>query len=69
MSDRNLLLVNKFYHDKYGYMTGGTFGIELSADGSLLVIQTNGRFGPRKGSSSGQPAIFAVHIPESERIE
>ena len=59
----------RYYHDTYGYKTGGTFGIELSADGSLLVIQTNGRFGPRSAGSSGQPGIFAVHIPESERPE
>ena len=60
-----------FYHDNYGYLPGGTFGIELSADGSLLVIQTNGSFGPpkEKGGSSGCPAIFAVHIPDSERME
>ncbi len=65
-----IAFLNNFYHDSYGYMIGGTFGIELSEDGSLLVIQTNGRFGPRKeGGSSGQPAIFAVHIPEKERIE
>ena len=68
-SKKVIAFLNSFYHEKYGYMTGGTFGIELSGDGSLLVIQTNGRFAPRGGGSAGQPAIFAVNIPESERGE
>ncbi|MCE5251105.1 hypothetical protein LLG96_12885 [bacterium] len=59
-----------FYHEKYGYVAGGTFGIELSGDGSLLVIEMNGTFGPWTDKTSyGQVSIFAVHIPESERIE
>lgn len=64
-----IAFLNPFYHKKYGYMTGGTFGIELSEDGSLLVIQPNGAFGPRNGGTNDIPAIFAVHIPESERME
>jgi len=64
-----IAFLTDYYHETYGYLTGGTYGIELSADGSLLVIQTNGRFGPREGGGINQPAIFAVHIPESERRE
>ncbi len=64
-----IAFLTDFYHDTYGYLTGGTYGIELSADGSLLVIQTNGKFGPKSGGAIDQPAIFAVHIPESERVE
>ena len=52
----------------YGYMIAGTYGIELSEDGSLLVIQTNGGFGPEQ-SRFEHTAVFAVHIPESERVE
>ena len=40
-----LAFLNEYYHEKYGYLIGGSFGIELSEDGSLLVIQTNGKFG------------------------
>ena len=58
-----------YYHDVYGYKAGGTFGIELSEEGSLLVIQTNGAFASLDGATFGHPAIFAVHIPESEREE
>jgi hypothetical protein len=58
------------YHKKYGYVTTGTYGIELSPDGSYLVIQMNGGFGanPHK-SRFHQTAIFVVHIPETEREE
>lgn len=65
-----LAFLAPFYHNTYGYLPGGTFGIELSGDGSLLVIHMNGVFGPWKDTSAyGQCAIFAVHIPESERVE
>jgi hypothetical protein len=64
-----LAWLHDYYHEKYGYKAGGTFGIELSEDGSLLVIQTNGNFGPYDSSALDYPAIFAVHIPESERRE
>ena len=65
-----LAFLSPFYHEKYGYVTKGSYGIELSADGSLLVIEMNGTFNPeaKKGRYS-HPAIFAVHIPESERRE
>ncbi len=59
-----------FYQKEYGYLPGGTFGIELSEDGSLLVIHMNGKFGPADGKSAyGQCSVFAVHIPETERVE
>ncbi len=65
-----LAFLDPYYHDTYGYQCGGTFGTELSDDGALLVVQMNGRFGPRiAGSCYNQVAIFAVHIPESERVE
>jgi hypothetical protein len=63
-----IAFLEKFYQETYGYCIGGTYGIELSADGSLLVIQMNGSFGP-EATRFEQPAIFAVHIPESERME
>ncbi len=57
-----------FYKENYGYVSGGTYGIELSEDGSLLVIQMNGAFG-NDAHPFEHPAIFAIHIPESERVE
>jgi len=63
-----IAFLGPYYHGKYGYATTGTFGIELSADDSLLVIQMNGGFDadPHRARFE-HPAIFAVHIPESER--
>ena len=65
-----IAFLGPYYHKKYGYVTTGTYGIELSPDGSYLVIQMNGGFGanPHK-SRFQQTAIFVVHIPESEREE
>ena len=63
-----IAFLGPLYHEKYGYACTGTFGIELSEDDSLLVIQMNGGFGenPHK-SMFEQTAIFTVHIPEAER--
>ncbi len=65
-----IAFIGPYYHEKYGYVAQGTFGIELSEDGSFLVIQTNGGFGPDfLNQRKDQPAIFVVHIPEAERQE
>jgi len=65
-----LAFLAAFYHETYGYLPGGTFGVELSEDGSLLVVHMNGYFGPwKQGGAYGQCAIFAIHIPSTERIE
>ncbi len=60
-----------YYEKKYGYSPTGTFGIELSEDGSLLVIHMNGGFVPNRYemANSIYASIFAIHIPESERQE
>ena len=65
-----IAFLGPYYHKKYGYITTGTYGIELSEDGSYLVISMNGGFGPDPMKTSFQhTAIFVVHIPESERRE
>ena len=54
----------------YGYWVGGTYGMEISDDGSYLVICMNGGFVTRddeNGSPYGNPSLFVVHIPEEER--
>jgi hypothetical protein len=56
-----------YYFKKYGYAMMIPFGMELAADGSLLVINLNGAFKPRVQPLYGNPAIMVVHIPESER--
>jgi hypothetical protein len=56
-----------YYFKKYGYAMMIPFGMELSADGSLLVINLNGAFKPRVQPLYGNPALMVVHVPESER--
>jgi len=59
-----------YYYEKYGYWVGGTYGMEISADDSFLVIIMNGAFRIRDDLHDypyETPSIFVVHIPESER--
>ena len=65
-----LAFFNDFYIDKYGYNPYGVFGIEIDGSGESLFFYTNGLFSSKQmGSGYGRPAIFHVHIPESERLE
>lgn len=65
-----LAFLSPYYLEKYGYVALGSYGIELSEDGSLLVVEMNGTFGTTaKKEHYSHPAIFAIHIPESEREE
>ncbi|MCE5251862.1 hypothetical protein LLG96_16770 [bacterium] len=60
-----------YYWEKYGYWIGGTYGMEISMDGSFLVICMNGAFVPRddeNGAPYGNPSLFVVYIPEEERM-
>jgi len=59
-----------YYYEKYAYWVGGTYGMEISADDSFLVIIMNGAFRIRDDLHDypyETPSIFVVHIPESER--
>ena len=65
-----IAFLGPYYHEKYGYVNSGSYGSELSRDGSFLVIIMNGGFGPDMSKAYyDQTAIYVVHIPESERIE
>lgn len=62
--------LDDYYYDKYGYWIGGTYGMEISKDGTYLVIVMNGAFVTRddaNGSPYGNPSLFVVHIPQEER--
>ena len=59
-----------YYWEKYGYWIGGTYGMEIPADGSFLIIVMNGAFVTRdddNGSPYGNPSLFVVTIPDAER--
>ncbi|MFC1606998.1 hypothetical protein ACFL47_03415 [Candidatus Latescibacterota bacterium] len=65
-----LAFLSPFYHEKYGYVTKGSYGIELNEDGSQLFALMNGTFNPKYGKGRySHPSIFIVNIPESERRE
>ena len=65
-----IAFLNEFYLDKYGYSPGGTYGLELDEKGESLFFYTNGCFTTKElRSGYGRPAIFHVHIPETEREE
>ena len=56
-----------YYFNKYGYSLGSqVYGMEISKDGSFVVIVDNGTFGGA-GSSFGHPALTVVSIPPEER--
>ncbi len=60
-------LSEPFFRD-YGYWMGnGTYGMNVSEDGSFLVILENGAFAGRGSGFGGHPALLVVSIPEAER--
>ena len=53
-------------------MIYGTYDIEISNDGSFLVIVMNGAFKFREGKGDypyGNPSLFVINILENERLE
>ena len=67
-----LAFLEEYYESKYDYRFGGTFGVNVSADGSTLFIPMNGnrREGVKEGEESfGRPVFTAIHVPERERRE
>jgi hypothetical protein len=61
-----LCWLQDYYFDKYGYFMGEVYGMNISADGSFLVIAVNGEF-CGKGNAFGHPGILVVLIPPEER--
>lgn len=69
-SKKVLAFLNDFYIEKYGYSPYGSFGLELDEKGESLFFYTNGLFATKEmGSGYGRPALYHLHIPESERVE
>ncbi|MFC1528423.1 hypothetical protein ACFL5B_00790, partial [Candidatus Latescibacterota bacterium] len=60
--------LHDYYFEKYGYWIGSSYGMEISKDGSCIVVCMNGAFQGRD-ISYGHPSLFVIHIPEEERIE
>jgi hypothetical protein len=65
-----IAFLNDFYIAEYGYNPYGAYGIEIDEKGETVFFYTNGLFNTKaEGAGYGRPAIFHVHIPESERVE
>ncbi len=59
-----IAFLQDYYRDKYGYNIGEqVYGMEISNDGSFVVIVENGTF----PGNFGHPALAVIEIPESER--
>ncbi len=59
-----IAFLQDYYSEKYGYRVGEqVYGMEISSDGSFVVIVENGTF----PGSFGHPALLVVEIPEEER--
>lgn len=59
-----------YLYEKYRYITGGTFSMDIDEKGERLFIYMNGAFAkydPNGGDVFGDPSVIVVHIPESER--
>lgn len=62
-----IAFLQDYYFDKYGYWPfSHVYGLEISNDGSFIVIVDNGTFEGRN-RSFGHPSVAVVEIPESER--
>jgi hypothetical protein len=63
-----IAFLQDYYFEKYGYWLGSqVYGMEISSDGSFLVIVENGTFEGRN-KSFGHPALLVVSIPPEERM-
>ena len=63
-----LCWLHDYYFEKYGYWIGSSYGLEISEDGSYIVVCMNGAFQGRD-VAYGHPSLYVIEIPESERRE
>ena len=62
-----IAFLNNVYESKYGYRLGGSYALDLDAEGKRLFINMNADDGSDgRLDGFGSPAMFVVHIPESE---
>jgi len=59
-----IAFLHPFYHEKYGLVPKGTYGVACDPAGDKLYITWNISRGSRAWDSCG---VTAIHIPESER--
>ncbi|MBS3763576.1 MAG: hypothetical protein KGZ25_09780 [Planctomycetes bacterium] len=64
-----IAFLNEFIRQKKDYNIGGTYGMALSKDGSVLFVNFNGAPLESKRKNFGLCSAMIVHIPEKERDE
>ena len=63
-----LTFLAPYYLQKYNYAMLGSYGLELSEDGSLLVVAMNGTFDAKEGKNRySHPALLAIHLPLTQK--
>ena len=63
-----LCWLQDYYFEKYGYFFTSIYGLEISQNGSFIVMCVNGTF-EGEGKTYGHPSLIVVEIPEEERQE
>jgi N-acetylneuraminic acid mutarotase len=64
-----IAFLNGVYEGVYGYRLGGTYALDISADGSCVFINMNAqnlRDPAQKTPGFGEPCLVVVHIPPAE---
>jgi hypothetical protein len=64
-----ITFLNEHLRREKDYNLGGTYGLALSTDGSMLFINWNGGPVDEKRNDFGTCAAMIVHVPASERRE
>ena len=67
-----IAFLHPYYHQKYDYIAGGSYGAAVSPEGDKVYITWNGARGVSeigKRAKWNTCAFMVVHIPESERPE
>ena len=67
-----LAFLGPLFESRFGYRVGGSYCLELDADGERLFIGINGQLlkpeAPPPESAFGHPACMVLHIPAQERL-
>ena len=59
--------LNNVYESKYGYRLGGTYALDIDAEGRRLFINMNAQeVGVDSTDGFGSPALLVIHLPANE---
>ncbi len=64
-----LCWLQDYYYEKYGIKLDPGFGMNISKDGSFVVLCMNGAFREPDVGNHEHPNLVVIEIPEKERLE